>query len=780
MNGWRFLTLLVVALGSPVFASPTDGVAGDPASVSSETGDQSSKLDDIIVTARRREERVQDVPISITALNNAQLQQFQVIDVVSLANVTPGMTANQSLGPTEITIAIRGLTNVTPSLNSDPAIGQYVDGVYNALTTGANTSMIDLDRVEVLKGPQGTLFGRNTIGGAMSITTNKPTDKFEGYVEGDWGNYDAQTYTGVLNLPIVPGKLDTRLVYHFDEHQGYGENETLGTQNGTLHQNYVRESIKAEPADDWEVTLTASYDREYGNNVANKLGYLDPTTSIVNTYPSLFGMPNVLISDYVLKGGWQDSYENQLDTFFLAQSSFTSTITGKLSDAVTVKSITGYTKTANAFTSDADASPYTILQLPAYATDANQTSEELQLYGDALESRLKWLTGVYYYIESGTQLVSAVILPAFSPPPEVEETMGSDPNHNKSYSSFAQLTYELTPGLRLTGGVRYTKDIREVTYHDNVNVVATDAYVSCALANTPTASTIDGCGYSASVGYHYIPWTVGIDYEPNKNSLVYAKVSQGYRSGAFQLQGPAATGNPVQNAAAVAAFLPVAPESLLSPEIGAKMDFLDHKFRINGAAFYSDYKNVQTSTILPPPCSTCSILAQLQNSGGARVYGGELELEALLGGLRLNGGAGVAVPKYILGPSEGMPFVKVSKVNASVGASYPIQMQSGVLTLNSDYTWRSKMFLYGLSAGGFSPTAADAINAAVTQPAFGTLQARITFDLTSAPITFALYGQNLTNVDYKVSAEDFGPPLSWANFFVGPPRTFGGSVKYRF
>jgi iron complex outermembrane receptor protein len=749
------------------------------------------ELADIIVTATRREERLRDVPIADTAVSAKKLEEQQIADVTTLANIVPNMQAKPSLNPLQITLAIRGVTQLIASPAVDPPIGTYVDGVYNVLNAGSNIAMIDMERVEVLKGPQGTLFGRNTIGGAISITTMKPQDSFGGYVQQDAGNYGAYTTTAVLNLPISPGLLDTRLVFQHTQHEGYGRDLATGQPDNTLNQNYFRGSVKYTPSDKWDVLLSGFYIHAQGFAPATKLGYF--ASPFNASFPLAAGNTSGdKLSNYVNAGGFQDTYSSPDSTFKLDQYGVTNVITGHLNDAVTVKSISSYSSTDYQQVSDLDGTPYLFLNLIAFPVAAEQFSEELQAYGDALDDRLKWISGAYFFTVTGSQISNNATLFNLSPPAARTYNTNGPYVSNQSYSAFTQLTYELMPKLRLTAGVRYVVDDRKVTYLDHREVPGPDprAFVSCDLANaaspvTAALGTSPGdCSFKSSVQYGYLPWTVGLDFKPNDATLLYAKVSKGYRSGAYPGNGPTATPPSAtitaaqaltNNAAALALFGPVPPESLLSPEIGAKLDFLDGKLKVNAAGYFSRYDNIQL-TVNVIPCPTCSTVAVLENSGNADMWGGELEVSALLGKLELDGAIGYTDPKYLSGSASfGQPVINVSKTNESLTASYPSETSAGLLTLTGTYAYRSGATFYTVTSG--LPAAA---NAAVTQKGFGLLSARAAFTLANLPITLAIYGENLTNEKYKDSASDFPAPLSYAVYWPGPPLTFGGSIKYSF
>ncbi|WP_404477938.1 TonB-dependent receptor [Novosphingobium sp. BL-52-GroH] len=741
-------------------------------------------LDDIVVTAQRREENLQTVPISVTALGTVKLEQQQVTDVVSLTRVVPGLQAKPTLTPLEISVAIRGVTQLVPSINADPAIGSYVDGVYNVVNAGSNNAMIDMERVEVLKGPQGTLFGRNTIGGAISITTAKPTPEFGGYVEGSYGNYDAWTGTAVLNVPLRPGIIDTRFVYQHSQHDGYGRNFTTGNPTSTFNQDYFRGTVRLSQDSGTEALISGFYANAEGFGFPTNLAYFDPSNFLNGLIPALSGNPGDLLSNYVNAAGRgrHDSYSNTDSRFALRQFGITGTLSVPVTDAVNFRSITAYTRTRYNTANDLDGTPYDVLELVDYPIATKQFSQEAQLFGDALDGRLTWIGGVYYFQVTGSQFSQAAVLQSLVGP---TVNIGGPIIKNQSYSAFGQATYEIAPGLRLTAGLRYVVDKRRALYRDHI---ATNdyTYLVCSLANAPGDPDPQACRFEDRAKYHYLPFTLGVDYEVAPGAMVYAKVSRGFRSGAFGLTGPAATfpGNGITpeqaaaaNTSAIAQFGPVAPEKLVSPEVGIKIDLFDKHLRINAAGFYSDYSNIQLNVNgdVPAGCTSCTPPGVLTNSGKARIWGGEIEVSAILGPLHIDGALGYSDPKYVEGPQKGQPTVNVSKLNTSLNATVPIETGAGTLTLGGGWSYRSKMVMYSLSPG-LSP----ALYPTFSQDAFSLFDARVSFDFAKVPLVLALFGQNLANKRYIAAGTSFAPPLGFTSNSPGVPRTYGVSAKFTF
>jgi iron complex outermembrane receptor protein len=749
--------------------------------------DQASRggLEEIVVTAQRREERAQNVPISISTYTSQDLESKQLGDMTTLGLLTPNMATAQAYNPGDIRIQLRGITELVPQIGSDPAVGVYVDGVYHGFNPGLDIADIDMDRVEVLMGPQGTLFGRNTIGGAINITTKKPTDKLEGFVDVAFGNYNTRKYSGVLNLPIVGNTIDARLVYQHDDHSGYDRDIFLNKDLNSGKQDYVRGTLRVVPNDRWEILITGNYSKFEGNSVNQKLDYLDPTLSLAPGLPPLnallpavSGHPGDLLTNYV-GGGFYNNYGNVDSRIFVQTEGATATIIGSFG-LFSVKSITNYSRLTQNNPDDVDGTPYAFVDILNFPANLDQFSQELQAYGDGNDQRLRWISGLYFYTDHGTQGHLVAVLSDLTG----INSDGKQAADNKSYAGFAQLTYEIAPSVRLTGGVRYTQDSREMTWYDRSASAMTGNFEYCALANDPYGTNPAQCSYTNHVNYHYFPWTVGLDFKPTDRTLLYAKVSRGFRSGGFSQAGPPAIAGPAGQpppAAANAISLaeggaPFAPESLLSPEIGLKWEGLDNRLRVNAAAFYSDYKHIQLSENLPPPPGSLQPLSVIRNVGVGRVYGGELNATLLaVGDLLLNANLGLLDPKYTQGPNVGLPFINTSRTSWSAGAEYPWRLPVGALRFNLDYSRRSTLYFFEPIPGNAAQTAA------VSQRPYGLLDAKVAMQLTRMPLTISVFGRNLTNTQYKVQATDFVASGLGADVYIpGLPRLYGISLRYDF
>jgi iron complex outermembrane recepter protein len=405
--------------------------------------------------------------------------------------------------------------------------------------------------------------------------------------------------------------------------------------------------------------------------------------------------------------------------------------------------------------------------------DGHQFSQELQLLGKAFDDKLDWVTGAYYFREQMANSPITHVGAAIQ-----DNTINPD---NESMSVFAQLTYEILPRLRLTGGVRYVHDVRRMVYTP-ARYVVSPAYATVASppasAITPAACPFtaiglnqdpSGCLYRPpNISFNYVPFTVGVDYRLPIDGLLYAKFAKGFRSGGFQ-----------QASGTTAAFYtPFSDEQVESWEAGAKLSLFDKRLRVGLAGYYTTYSKIQQNAVLQAQ----PIIITTLNAGGAEIYGGEFEAEALIGKLRLNGSLGLIHPKFTKGPFVGSEVPTVAHTTFSLGADLPVEVaDAGKLTLHVDYNHQSKVYFLNtaqVTATGTVPYSAFQI-ASVTQKAYGLLNAQVSFDLKAVPLTLAIFGKNLTDEYYAGRSGSFYG-ANYNSSVLGAPRTFGMSGTYHF
>ncbi|WP_404478871.1 TonB-dependent receptor [Novosphingobium sp. BL-52-GroH] len=760
MQIFRRALIIGTALTSP-FAAVAQ--AQQQPAAPAQQAEEAQGLQDIVVTAQRREERLQDVPVAVTAFGTAELEKRQIGDVQALTQNAPAITFSATpYGNNDLILAIRGVAPGGVLPNVDQAVGTYVDGIYYARSEGSNFALVDIASAEVLRGPQGTLFGRNTIGGALNIATNKPSYEHSGSLKLAYGNYNAITAQGIANLPLVDDKLAARVVLAHVQHDGWGENARFGDV-ADQNDNFVRASLRADPAEGVRFDLIGDY---YAGKNHQSLWVL--RDYLPGTSPAAY-------APYVAPKGSRVSQQgfnplNQSEIYTL-----TGIATVDLGFAE-LKSITGYRNMDFQGANDQDGTPLPTVDVLEFEFVGDQFSQELQLTGESADSSLVWVTGAYYFREkvrnTGLVRAGATI--------QVNELIPE----NESLSAFAQLTYEVTPGLRLTGGLRYVVDHRDITYRRPLFPVAA-AFANTVTADLPAGAigaqtcpyatlglTTDAvkCSFSPKrITFKTVPFTVGIDYKPDADSLLYAKFARGFRAGGHQQ--PTGT--------TVTFFTPFKEEKVDSWEVGAKLSLFDRRLQFAASGYYSLYSDVQQNSLLS---STPSIVIAVVNAGKERIYGAEFEATALLGDLRLSGSLGLIEPEFTAGPYKDTSVPAVSKVTWAVSGDYPIELSDGSeIELHADYNWRSKVNFLNIGsvgAAGLVPYSAFQA-AAVTQEAYGLLAARISYKLRNSDLTFSLFGKNLTN-EYFAGRTGSLAGANFNSIVLGEPRTYGVSLSASF
>jgi iron complex outermembrane receptor protein len=730
-----------------------------PETVSTEAPQQAEPpLATVVVTSQRREQALQDVPAAVSAISGAELQSRQIVDVKALSGNAPSLViVDTPVGKNNMIVGLRGITPTSISSNNDPTVGVYVNGVYYARTAGANSALIDMESVEVIRGPQGTLFGRNTIGGALNMTTKAPRQKFEGSLAAGAGNYGQRSLSGMLNLPLGE-KVAARLVVDDLKRDGYGRTDILNQELGDENRRYYRASLRLRPLAPLLVDLT--YDK-FTSDAASQVwivNYFDPAIAAASLAP---------IAAYRQDGGYTSHAGfNPRNTTDVNNS--TATLRWN-AEWATVKSISAYRQLATVSGYDLDATPVFVNQLQRYGVSGHQLTQELQVYGNALENRLDWITGAYYFREAlrDSSLVTT---------PSGAATLGRLNEFDSAQTSasvFGQLTYAVLPRLRATAGARLVKDTRSVNYYAPRYLVETGVPLVGAAGCALAAAGLDqgGCHYvPAKLHADYIPWTLGMDYKLGDGTLLYGKVSRGFRSGGYQ---PGGATNRF-------GYTPFDKEQVISYEAGSKMELFQRRLRLNLATYLAKYHDIQQITPQFPPGSTTTISSVL-NAGNATVKGIELDAQLRLADLTLAATFGRTDPAFDNGPFAGLSFVTTAKTTYSLAADYPLSTPLGRVHLHLDYNWRSDIAFFqpvNTNVLPFRPLSAGQV-ASNTQPGYGLLNAMFTLNLPDNKTRVSLWGKNLAGEYYWARSNSLYVQ-GYNNQTPGDPRTFGVNVDYRF
>jgi iron complex outermembrane receptor protein len=731
------------------FVPCASGLAGTTTSAArSETpAVRTAVLEEIVVTARRREERLLDVPIAVSAFDELQIERLQLEDLDTLQYAVPTMVvAHDQTNRSTAVIALRGQVEVDSVPTVDPAVGVYLDGVYIARATGANLRFIDMERVEVLRGPQGTLYGRNTVGGAINLVPNRPSSRLESRFDVALGNYDRRDITAVLNLPFAQASHALRITAAHTEHGGYAKSTLLERELNDDDTDFARVQIALAPAERWHVSFLLDYTRFENSGQLRTLAAATPAATGVT---AASGNPGDSIMGYV----------DGLDATVPANrvGSVESTVAG----AATVVTFDGPWATLKSITAgrwldsvarevDQDGTPYDLGAILLRREDQRQVSQEFQLYGHALGSRLEWIAGLYGFEEQGTFEQEALsYIPATR---NWNVNLPSGSFDSDAIAAYGQIDYAVAERLRVAAGLRFNEDGRQLTSRNAVRVAGDER---CRLA--PDLRDAPGTCRATlpEREFLYTQYMLGVEFEPRADALLYAKANRGHRAGGYNIRGASAVDLDTFD-----------PEHVTTYEVGAKADLLERRLRVDLAVFRTLYDDIQLFKVL---IEGGPGIPFVDNGGSARIDGLELELAALLGPLRVSSSLGLLRPRYTqLDPDVAdvtldSEFLHTPDATFAVAADLPVATDFGVIDLHVDYGWRDDV------AFSYDP------QSPARQPAYGLWNARIAARPAHGGWEFGLWGRNLSDTRYFTRLVD-GFYVSAA---VGDPRTYGVFATYR-
>lgn len=698
-------------------------------------------LEDIVVTAQRRAESAQSVPITLQSFSSDTLSQAAVRSTEDLSNVVGGMVIQPSAA--RPSIFVRGVGN--NSSNTTPSVLTFVDGVY--MPFGNSLDLANIASVDVLKGPQGTLFGRNATGGVIQVTTKPPSETPAARFELGYGNYETLDATAYATGGLASGvALDLALRYS-NQGEGYGSNVNNGDDVFFTKKASARTRLRAELSDATTVTVSADYSRirgTVGTNVSPAVGYdqLFVNGALRDRFSSFFP-------------GRYDVNTTNTPFYRSREWGVSGTIESELSD-VTLRSITAYRHNKEDIYIDFDGGPANAINLNIERAPRTSFTQELQALSDS-SGPFQWVVGAFYYY--GTQKTSRF---------QINTNLGISKDTDKSGSIYAQGSYEIFDNTKLTLGGRYTVEKR--TIEGNVFSTAT---------GTPVA--VPGRAGSDSQTFKEPTWRIALDHNLDRNVLVYASVSRGFNAGFFNQSGFGGynnTGPVLQNP-------PVLPEFLTSYEVGIKSDLLDRRLRLNLSGFWYDYSGLQQQIYESGAVITI-------NAGSARIKGLEAEIVALpipsltigFNGTYLDAKytSYAAAPNYVPQPNgsiivpppgsadpsfieaAGNKIVNTPRVSWTVYASHDLETSIGTFTTSANLNYRGQT--YADPANRFKIPTRYVLN--------------VTERWTSADETLfaSLWVKNLLNKRYDYAINILAP-----NGLVGnaaPPRTYGVTAGFNF
>ncbi len=671
------------------------------ASAESQPAEEGVRLEEIVVRATRtRDTDLQTTPIAVSAFSAETITNRNITNLQDLTKFTPGLEIVPIAGRGGIGsgITIRGLG--TEAQDSQAAVGTYIDDVYFPATFGNVLGLLDVASVEVLRGPQGTLFGRNTLAGAIQYATNRPSDEFGGYLKSTVGNFERRAMEGAVNIPLAD-TLKLRVAAIHNDDGGYIEDLLKGVKRGAQKDTGVRVRALWTPTD--KLTVDLKYETlsvKQNGRPAIIVGNVNPNAALVVaarlfTGVDTTGFDNSLVSN-ADPSKLQNAGYDYPDFFNFRHSIVQGTVSYDLTDHLTLKSISAYSYGHSLNSTDFDLTPFPIFALiTPYEIDV--FTQELQLSGSALDNRLNFATGVFYYdsedVNASTPQQKLGNAPAMFPG-------GEGIKGAKSFAAYGQGTYNLTDQLSVSLGMRYT--------HER------------------TSARIKGDPGQAN--FTFTDWSphFGLQFQASDDVMLYAKASKGFRAGGFAADRRLAGGGQS-----------FSPDTAWTYELGGRFT-VANRIRINPTVFQTEWKGVQSTFFF---FQNGQAFATTRNSANARIRGLELEAQAQVAdGFRLDGSLALTDAKYTK-IAPGFPFFTlaselrgISKTKFTVGATYDTQVNvfgEAKLTGNVNYSWRSEYQSNSLDSS------------TLTVPSLGLLNARLTLDFEK--FTISAFGSNLTN-----------------------------------
>jgi iron complex outermembrane recepter protein len=709
---------------------------------------RSDALAEVVVTARKQEENLQSVPVSVTAVSGAEIQAKSAAGLADVLNSSANVSFNTETqnGPAAAVVFIRGIGQSDALLTNDPGVGVYLDGVYLGRMEGLNLETMDVQRVEILRGPQGTLFGRNTIGGAINVVSTQPDPTATGVsgktmlTGGDFHRIDGMAS---INVPVVQDQFAVYLAVSSRNQDGYGRSLVTGSDLGNVSNLSGRLSALWRPNETWEVSFNADGTRDHDHSAFYKLVEVDTQAPLIQLLNSL---QPVRYDNHFITNSYYTNYAPAYPNFADDELSGESLTITWHTGPVDVKSITAYRHNITEYGQADDAiDPSTFPETEKI--NQHQISQEFQFNGSSFGDALKWVAGLYYFNEKASDATYFGVFPMLYPLAGLDIAVNKSlPIDNTSYAAYVQGTYALTSSLHLTLGGRESFDGKT----DDVTYTSANLGTVIIPFTSKTLNTND-----------FTP-RVGLEYQWSPTLMTYVSAAKGYKTGGFNGR----AGVPDE-------FNQYDPETVWTYEAGVRSDWLDRTLRINATAFYSRYSDIQVNvTAATTGGADASVV---QNAAAATIEGGELEIDAVpIKGLKLSANVGLTDAFYTsIGP--GVPFTTADRFQdtpkwvTSLTGQYAIQLSDYlVLTPRVDHVYRTTTYH-------------EAVNTpASTQGSYGLLNARLTLESMQNRWSVAAFVTNLCGKEYFTGAIDVATSLGDAVVNPGPPREFGVTGTYRF
>jgi iron complex outermembrane receptor protein len=661
---------------------PADAPANPTEAAITPGADTSQGLGDIVVTARQRSESLQNVPIAVSAISGKTLENSNIPNVEGVERYMP----NVELGRHPFTggglsASIRGVSFGDLDRAFEPAVAVAVDGIFLASNTGAMTDSFDVAQIEVLRGPQGTLFGRNTIGGVINIKRTQPTMDWGAKVQADYGSYDARSIKAIVNAPIVSDVLGLKLGGYIERGDSFTRRASDGEREKGIHRNSIFGALRFRPDSSFDATLSIDHvndKSQYPSLVPLSAGPGLPTGNqlFCTAFAACFGTQYQTIADSGFKTALGD---------YPFSATLKSTSVGlnmkKTFDSIAIESITGYTKQNDGLNIENTGGANFLPNTPIFVSRRDQTAHQFSQELRAVSTFKGWFNFVagLYYMHSVFDLSRQRVVLNGTPSQDFGAGQTLD-----AYAAYAEGYADITSKLRLTVGGRYTVEKKDfhIQFNNPATGLPTAQCPDATLGNNPA---FDSCR-DPSVTFRKFTPRVILDYHLTPDVMVYGSWSRGYRSGGWN-----------SRAAVITAIGPYEPETVDSYEGGVRTTLLDRKLTVNITGFYTDYKNKQEEVITGSPLNPAVTQTLVENAGKARIKGAEFELEAApVTWLRLHGSVGYLDGKYTSFIQNGVNIANTRnlryapKWSVSVGGDVTVPVGENKIISTVNYKWTDR------------------------------------------------------------------------------------------
>jgi iron complex outermembrane receptor protein len=754
---------------------------------------------DIVVTARRRDENLQDVPISVSALSGAQLLRSGVTDAQSLQYRTPSLsiTSAQSQRNT-VAFSLRGQRTQETQLFTDAPVGTYFAEVVQPRPYSFGNAFFDIQSVQVLKGVQGTLFGRNMTGGAVLVEPNHPVlGEFSGEVRGQYGNYNMHDIYGEVNIPIGDG-IALRFAGKTHERDGWAHEVTSGLRYDNQNYDTFRISALIEPSANLQSLFIYDWYKSDENGTASfltsiklpsllsnyenlrKLGLIsDNIPAQFAAAQALFRKKRFSLDTGVGEGGNLDAFPGPYEK--IGNWGITNKTTWDLNDNLKLKNIFGYRKLRRDQVQDYDGIPAFLITPYQFARTRN-LSEELQLQGKVLDNKLDFILGGYYFEEKGIDGSLANTLPQLSiigaglnpntTPALLFATANPGRGYSRTAAAYAAGTFHATDQISLSGGIRYNYDKRKITVSPskpNLGQCSFDLDV-----NTPGTQSVplDQCFFSNQKSFREVTYDGTLQYEPSSHVTMYASFRHGFRAGGFSTR--------ATNEVTLRPFL---PELVDEYEIGLKTNTPIGAGRLttSTALFRQDGSNVQkqraTAVDTDGDGTPDNIFTIVDNTAKQRNTGGEFEATLSFPNVSLSAFYSYTKVKILKGrvvlngvlPEFEQRGVPRHQLGATLTLSPPLDESIGKLNFVTNVTYRSKVYLDDFEIEGL-------------QPGYALVNMRVELnDIGRSGISAAVFANNMFDKTYRIGVLGLiAEGLGFQNSVYGEPQMYGAELSYKF